>query len=330
MTVARQVIGISAAHRADQQLIAHRAAIDEEILPERIGARQCGQPGKAGDAHAFAFGIDGNGVGAKIGTEHVAKPRERIVIGGGGPGDRRTLFAGEREGDIGPAHGKTAHHFAHRFGFAAVGFEKFQARGRGVKQIAHFYCGALRQRGRLDVGFVAGIDGERPGMRLAGVPRGDDQPRHRADRGQSLAAKAERLNRQQIVAVELGGGVAVDAEIEIGARHAGAVVGDADEAAAAAVGQHVDALGAGVERVLDQFLDHARRALDHLAGGDAIDGGFGQLADGHESGLIRGCLDCSGGGRRGRGSGFFCPRYPFTLPRRAICPMELLAPLSIL
>ena len=39
--------------------------------------------------------------------------------------------------------------------------------------------------------------------------------------------------------------------------------------------------GAGVERVLDQFLDHARRALDHFAGGDAVDHGFGKLADGH-------------------------------------------------
>ena len=38
---------------------------------------------------------------------------------------------------------------------------------------------------------------------------------------------------------------------------------------------------AGVERVLDQFLDDARRPLDHLAGGDAVDDAFGQLADGH-------------------------------------------------
>ena len=29
---------------------------------------------------------------------------------------------------------------------------------------------------------------------------------------------------------------------------------------------------AGVERVLDQLLDHAGRPLDHLAGGDAVDG----------------------------------------------------------
>ena len=75
--------------------------------------------------------------------------------------------------------------------------------------------------------------------------------------------------------------MALDREREIGARHALAVVGDADQPAAAAVGEHVDALRAGVERVLDQFLDHARRPLDHLAGGDAVDDGFGKLADGH-------------------------------------------------
>ena len=68
--------------------------------------------------------------------------------------------------------------------------------------------------------------------------------------------------------------MALDREIEVGARHAGAVVGDADEPAAAAVGRDLDPRGAGVERVLDQFLDHARRALDHLAGGDAVDQWF--------------------------------------------------------
>ena len=75
--------------------------------------------------------------------------------------------------------------------------------------------------------------------------------------------------------------MAFDREREVGARHALAVVGDADEAPAAAVGEHVDAACAGVERVLDQLLDHARRTLDHLAGGDAVDDGLGKLADGH-------------------------------------------------
>ena len=67
----------------------------------------------------------------------------------------------------------------------------------------------------------------------------------------------------------------------IGAVARLAIVADADQPAAAAVGHHLDAARAGVERILDQFLDDARRTLDHLAGGDAVDHGFGELADGH-------------------------------------------------
>ena len=113
------------------------------------------------------------------------------------------------------------------------------------------------------------------------VPRRDRQPRYRADRRQRLAAKAERADGDEIVVGELRGGVPLDREREIGARHALAVVGHADEPPAAAVGEHVDAAGAGIERVLDEFLHHARRTLDHLAGGDAVDDRLGKLADRH-------------------------------------------------
>ena len=39
-----------------------------------------------------------------------------------------------------------------------------------------------------------------------------------------------------------------------------------------------DAMGAGIDRVLDQLLDRTRRTLDHLARGDAVDQGRGQAA----------------------------------------------------
>ncbi len=75
--------------------------------------------------------------------------------------------------------------------------------------------------------------------------------------------------------------MALNRELEIGARHAAAVVADADQPPPAAVGDDLDPGRAGVERVLDQFLDDARRPLDHLAGGDAVDQIFRKLADGH-------------------------------------------------
>src|SRR3546814_20024380 len=44
----------------------------------------------------------------------------------------------------------------------------------------------------------------------------------------------------------------------------------------------VDPVRAGVERVLDQFLDHRSRPLDDFAGGDLVDEGVGKLLDAHQ------------------------------------------------
>ena len=223
-------------------------------------------------------------VGTKFRAENVGEPRQlpRPARQRRRPGHRQAVLAGERERDARPAHGETAYHLTHRFGLGAVGLQEFQPRRRRVKEIMHLDARALRQRRRLQLALVAGIDGKRPAVRLTRMPRGDGEPRHRADRRQRLAAKPERIDGEQIVAVELRGGVALHRQSEVVARHAGAVVGHADQPPAAGLGRHLDAPRAGVERVLHQFLDGAGGTLDHLAGGDAVDDGFGELADGHE------------------------------------------------
>ena len=201
MAVARQIIGVGRAHRADQELVADRPAVDEKILAERVGAGQRRQRRVAGDGDAVALRRDLDRVGAEIGAEQIAKARETPGRAGErrGKADRRALFAGEREGDIRPAHGEPAHHLAHRFGLGAVELEELQPRRRGVEEIAHLDAGALPERGGLERGLRAGVDFDRPGMRLALVARRDREPRHRADRGQSLAAKAERVDGDEIV-----------------------------------------------------------------------------------------------------------------------------------
>ena len=54
------------------------------------------------------------------------------------------------------------------------------------------------------------------------------------------------------------------------AIHAVAVVGNADELAAACFDFDADPIRAGVQGVLKQFLDHRRGAVDHFAGGNLI------------------------------------------------------------
>ena len=110
-----------------------------------------------------------------------------------------------------------------------------------------------------------------------------------ADRGQRLAAKAQNGDLLQLLVDELGGGVALERQRQLLRRHAAAVVGDLDQRLAAGLQRHLDPAGAGVDRVLDQLLDHRGRSLDHLAGGDAVGHGLGQAADrGHRPVLAGG------------------------------------------
>ncbi len=65
--------------------------------------------------------------------------------------------------------------------------------------------------------------------------------------------------------------MALDRQRQLVGAEPDAVVGDQDARKPAAVGLDLDPPRAGVDGVLDQLLDRARRPLDHLSGGDAAD-----------------------------------------------------------
>ena len=161
------------------------------------------------------------------------------------------------------------------------------------------------------------------------MARGDAEFRHRADRGQRLAAKPQRADLQQVLVVEFGGGVAIHRQRQIGMGHAAAIVGDADPPPAAAIGENVDPAGAGVDGVLHQFLDHAGGTLDHFAGGDAVDDLFGKLADGHGLGNSRNERQFRGFCRLAGGQGarlsplFTSDAFPGTLLNRRSRPSRV-------
>ena len=162
-----------------------------------------------------------------------------------------------------------------------LALQELEPRRRRREQLAHLHARAGIERRRPHRLLGAAVDDDL--VRRAGValPRLDGQPGDRADRGQRLAAEAQRGDVEQVLVGELGGGVPLHRQRQVGRAHARAVVGDADQREAARRRHHLDLAGAGVERVLDQLLDHARRPLDHLAGGDAVDGLGAELADGH-------------------------------------------------
>ncbi len=170
--------------------------------------------------------------------------------------------------------------------FRARRFEEFEARGRREEQLAH-----LDPRARLAVGEKA--DGRRA-MRRAAIDTdlmrlarlgaaGDGEPRDGADGRQRLAAKAHRGDVGEIVfpigARQLRGRVAFDREASSSASMPSPSSSTRIRSAPPLDIATIDAPGAGIERVLDQLLGCAGRALDHLARGDAVDRAFGKTAD---------------------------------------------------
>mgnify|MGYP002476262370 CR=1 FL=1 len=83
---------------------------------------------------------------------------------------------------------------------------------------------------------------------------------------------------------------------KLDSRNAAAVIDDPHHLQSALDDRNVDPRGAGVDRVLHQLLDDARRPLDDLAGGDAVDGFGRELADGHGRISFPICLAQGGGG----------------------------------
>ncbi|OPZ82680.1 MAG: hypothetical protein BWY76_02644 [bacterium ADurb.Bin429] len=86
-----------------------------------------------------------------------------------------------------------------------------------------------------------------------------------------LPAEPQSANLKEVVGDgDLAGGVPLQREHRVLARHPAAVVGDLNELAPGFLDHHLDIGGAGVERVLHQFLYHRGGTLDDFAGGDLI------------------------------------------------------------
>jgi hypothetical protein len=209
----------------------------------------------------------------------VAQARERALRPrAGGPVLDAAAVAEEREGHLRMRERHAAKRVQAVRGLGGVGFQELAPRRRARKEVLDLDRRAGRGRRRRDPAGL-GVDG--PGVRLAGGAADDADPRHRGDRGERLAAKAQRAHLlQRVERVDLAGRVAGERQRQLVAGDAAAVVADRHAAHAAVLDAHLDALRARVDRVLEQLLDHRGGTLDHLAGGDLVDQRAGQQADG--------------------------------------------------
>ena len=161
-----------------------------------------------------------------------------------------------------------------------IGPQKLLARRNVIEQIAD-RDSCSRRPGKLVASQdLAARDFNRRSRGLLGRARFEQQPRHRSDGRQSFAPESERRDGEQIFDVaQFAGSVALEGQQRIVAQHAAAVIGDADQAAAAALDIDPQIGGPGVEGVFEEFFDYRCGPLNHLSGRDFVSDVVGEDAD---------------------------------------------------
>ncbi len=164
--------------------------------------------------------------------------------------------------------------------FGLLGAQEFLARRNVVEQVAHGDDGAAGERGVFAAQDLAAREFDCGADGFFARARFEQQPRYRRDGRQRFAAESQRGDGEQIFHVgKFAGGVALEGQQRVVAHHAHAVVGQANQAAAAGFDIQTKFGGPGVERVFEQFFDDAGGALDHFSGSDFIGDVVGENAD---------------------------------------------------
>ena len=153
--VPAQHVHIGRAQRPGQQLVPHRATVDEQELRHRRAPRIGGQSSVAGHVQPLAFRVDAQGVVREIAPDDRRQPPvqrvEHVAAFGIGAEHHPALAApghvAQGETDIGRGHGQPLHHVGHRLPLCPVGAQEFQPRRRGEEKVAQLHHGPGRQRG---------------------------------------------------------------------------------------------------------------------------------------------------------------------------------------
>ena len=274
VAAAEEHVAVGLAYRMGHEAVAHHPAVDEEVLLVGLGPGVGGQPDPAPEAQAGGLEIQVQGVL----QERLPQQRGDASLAAGlvVPGTQLVeglLVVAQDPADVVAGERLTAEGLLHVAELGFLGAQELAPR-RGIEEeVAHRHRGAAGVGRRADPGLHVAPLGHHPpagGGVVIGVG-GKLQPRHRADRGQGLAAKAQARHPLELLQGEdLAGGVARQGERQVLLGDAAAVVAHPDQAGAARLQLHLDARAAGVDGVLHQLLDHRGGALHHLAGGDLV------------------------------------------------------------
>ena len=147
LAAAVQDVVVGGAHRVRDQLVAHVAAVDVDVLQVGARARRLGRAGSAGDRQAAEVDGDGAAVLGESGAEQVAGARFGAAAR---PARDRLAVVPDREGEVGPDQRVPAHRLDAVGELGRLGLQELAPRRRVEEELAHLdrRADAARRRRR--------------------------------------------------------------------------------------------------------------------------------------------------------------------------------------
>ena len=278
-----QHVLIGQLHRMGDAAIAHRAAVDVQVLLVGTGTRivRLGDP--ALQPQTGTGVVHAQGGADEILAQGFAQAQARILVTATGPVAARGLaVVADPQLHVRTGQRQRAQPFLDVAHLGAFGAQELAPRRHVVEQVAHLHRGTGRVRLGQHLAHPATVDLQLAAMLGLGAARGQPETADRGDRRQGFAAESQRGHRLQVVERgDLAGGMAADRQRQLGRIDAATVIADPDQAHPAFLQLDVDPVRTGIKRVLDQLLDHRCRAFDDFAGGDLVDQGVRKRSDRH-------------------------------------------------
>ena len=192
---------------------------------------------------------------------------------GGGQIENGSAVVCESEAHVAARQGSPAHQLLQVGEFGLVRTQELAPGRRVVEEVAYLQSRSDRvgRRHRLP-GPVAAVAADAPCPIGVPVPGDEHEPGDGRYARQGLAAKTQGGDGLQVLQVgDLTGGMTRERQGQVLPRDPRAVVADPQQLDAALLGVDLDAVGTGIEAVLDELLGHRRGPFHHLSGGDLID-----------------------------------------------------------
>ena len=278
MASARQHLRVGARDRVCQQTVAHRPAVDEQVLVARVGA---GLVQARGEPHQRERAGD-----LLHGQEAVRQPAAEdlgAALEGGRHGsviDRDAAVGDQAEADRGIGDRESRHDLRGLLALRVGGAQELTADGRVVEERAHFDAGPSRGGLFAHAHHLPSMHFRDGGDVVSLRAAGDQEPRDARDRRHGLAPEAERGHLFDVgVGADLARRVPLEREQDVVGPHALAVVQDDQQIASPALEADLDRARRGVDRVFEELLEGRRGSLHDLARRDAAGDRIGKHGD---------------------------------------------------